>query len=75
MGNLVSIIKTDIYKYPEKSPFDPPKIYPEFVDKLEQNVDETNNVYDIVREALILLGLDKENIGKKVWNSFKKLLD
>lgn len=74
MGNLVSIIKTDIYKYPEMPPFNPPKIYPEFMGKLEQNVDENNNVFDMVREALILLGLDKENIGKKDWNPFKNLI-
>ena len=46
--------------------FSPSKKYPEY--KYSLIADDNNDVYEMVRNALINLGLDKDNIGKKNWN-------
>ncbi len=77
MTNLnknVVFLKSDVLGYP-KAPFNPPAIYPEFVNKnIIEEVDNQNKLYDMVREVLIRLNLDKKNIGTKEWNPFSELI-
>lgn len=53
-------------------PFDPPQLLLEipFVKK----ADKYNLVYPVVRNLLMRLGMDKENIGKSNWNPFKTIV-
>lgn len=73
MNNIVAIVKRDVYNYPEP-PFNPPSNYIEFSEKIRYDIDSGNKVYDMVREAFKLLGLDKENIDTKHWNPFKNFV-
>ncbi|MCB2296775.1 DUF362 domain-containing protein [Clostridium tagluense] len=62
------------YYISEEYSFSPSKHYPEYPwtsDTIQHN---QNNVYDMVRNCLIGLELDKENIGNRNWNPFKKLI-
>lgn len=61
------------YSYPAP-PFNPPKIYPEFVKVKNQDVDKTNEIYDKVRQVLVGLKLDTRNYGTTNWNPFKELV-
>ncbi|MBU1900945.1 DUF362 domain-containing protein [Patescibacteria group bacterium] len=71
---LVYIDKSTCYDYP-KSPFNPPRRYPELSQlDLEIENDPNNEVYDQVRTVLMELGLDKENQGTKHWRPFKDLI-
>lgn len=53
-------------------PFDPPKIYHElpFVGRTTKG----NMIYPMVRDLLIKLGLDKQNISSAKWNPFKDIV-
>ncbi|MBU2607828.1 MAG: DUF362 domain-containing protein [Chloroflexi bacterium] len=61
-------------RYPTQPPFNPPVIYPEYPYG-SSGVDESNTVYEGVRNLLRLLGMDKENYGKKQWNPFRGLIN
>ena len=55
--------------YSKRPPFFPPVIYPELRHlNIELKTDESNQTYEAVRNAFILLGLDAENIGSENWN-------
>ena len=69
--NRVAVTFIPEKHYPEEVPFDPPERYPEYI---WQSLNPGNQVYSGVRETLHLLGLDKENFGKKAWNPFKELI-
>ena len=58
--------------YPGAPPFNPIRAYPEY--PFETDFDASNKVYDMVRNTLITLGLDKENIGTENWNPFKGIV-
>lgn len=61
-------------EYPKKEYlFRPAEIYPEYVFK-DDISKEKNDAYSLVREALHLYGLDKENYGTEAWNPFKDLV-
>jgi uncharacterized protein (DUF362 family) len=61
--------------YPNKPPYNPPRIYPEFAfNGLDFGIDEGNKVYELVRLSLYLAGLDMENYETKYWNPFKELI-
>jgi uncharacterized protein (DUF362 family) len=66
------IYDSNCESYPSPGPFNPPKIYPEY--RFGKNTDKNNMVYDMVRNLLIQLELDQENIGTKNWNPFKNLI-
>lgn len=68
----VSIYRGEAREYPIH-PFHPPKIYPE-LERISDRTDETNRVYDTVRNALISYGFDKENQGTSWWNPFRELV-
>jgi len=70
--NKVSVQHIKFTEYPQNPPFDPEKKYPEYED--EEYISKHNPVYKAVRDALINLELDGENINKSSWSPFKKFI-
>lgn len=69
----VAVFDTGQGSYPEHPPFHPPMAYPEYpFDRTE--VDNTNYVYDAVRQVFVLLGLDLERYGTRAWNPLGALI-
>lgn len=62
------LIKKEVYSYPDKeSLFRPSEAYPEY--PFAQELSRTENpVYDMVRQGLRMMGLDRENFGKPEWD-------
>ncbi len=59
--------------YPDKAElFRPGVAYPEYL--YNEISMHGNDAYDLVRESLFLLGLDKENFGKPCWNPLGDLI-
>lgn len=58
-------------KYPIHSPFNPPKIYPEYP---YTDIDKNNMIYDAIRDLLRTLKLDEKNYGTKEWNPLGDLI-
>lgn len=74
---IISDLNVSVYhdpglEYPSEPPYSPYTKYPEYffhdINKKE------NGVYDAVRNALLLLGLDKDNFNTRQWNPFKELI-
>lgn len=59
--------------YPDESPYSPHTRYPEYF--LPHLSEKENGVYDAVRSALLLLGLDEANFGTPRWNPFKEIIE
>ena len=73
LSNITSYIYNNtVKKYCLNVPFDPPEAYPELPNPA--NIDTTNQVYPMVRELLVKLGLDKENVNTPKWNPFKDII-
>lgn len=72
MTSKTCLVIDENVKYPTQAPYDPCENYVEFDDS--PNVCVSNQVYGLVRDALLHLGLDKENIGKKAWSPFKDIV-
>ena len=68
----VAIFRQDRPAYPERPPYHPPARYPEFPDTTE--LDASNTAFAAVREALLLLGLDRENVGTARWNPLRGIV-
>jgi len=66
----VALCTIDPPCYPHCPPFDPSSRYPElnneYIDRSAKN-----EVYNSIRQILISLELDKENIGTEKWNPFR----
>lgn len=73
--NLVSIVRSKNKSYPV-APFHPDRVFPEFSDfnLFRFHRDPANDIYASVRQVLIDLELDKENIDTKKWNPLKSLI-
>lgn len=72
-SNRVAIYQDEnVKQYFTVPPFHPSQNYPEYVFGEECISPKRNETYNMVREALILLGLDKDNIDKKEWNPLKE---
>jgi uncharacterized protein (DUF362 family) len=67
----VSVNFTNISVYPTKQYFHPDEAFPEYDGN---ELDPENKVYGEVRKTLFLMGLDRENFGKKEWNPFKDIV-
>ena len=76
MRNKTAIYYNNGINYPEKPPFHPPKIYPEF-DKLSHllEFDENNRTYDAIRETFYLLKLDEKNYNTSKWNPLGEIIN
>lgn len=74
-SNIVSIRKSKNTAYPSPS-FNPSKVFPEFqnFNLYNMETDKQNDIYSSIREVLIDLELDKNNIGTEKWNPFKNLI-
>ncbi|MCX5814213.1 MAG: DUF362 domain-containing protein [Proteobacteria bacterium] len=68
----VSIVKTVVH-YPPP-PFHPSSAYPEYPYSGDAIAPEENPVYEAVRSALYLAGLDRENYGTPYWNPFGQFI-
>lgn len=68
----VAIVKRNINGYPWFPPFDPHEAYPEYPFNSISNVE--NHVYEMVRQALWDLELDRVNRGKPEWNPFRSII-
>jgi len=65
-ASKVCVIKTDCFEYPQRvQEFHPSVRYPEYTGVLSE---KENKIYDGVREALHLLGLDEMHYGTADWN-------
>jgi len=62
----VAIYHDSILRYPTEMPYSPHIKYPEY--PFRSLSQKENNVYDAVRNTLLLLGLDKGNFGTPSWN-------
>lgn len=69
----VAVFDAACSTYPASPPFHPPRAYPEYpLGRAE--IDETNFVYDAVRQALVLLGLDQAHYETRAWNPLGALI-
>jgi len=68
----ISIFHDSKLVYPEEIPFNSSIQYPEYP-KLGISKDY-NSIYDAIRTTLVLLGLDKENIGTPKWNPLGEII-
>ncbi len=73
LNNLSVVIISGAQQYTKQPPFHPSEIFPEYP-HADKQVDPANQVYAMVRESFHLLGLDKENFGKKTWNPLGELV-
>ena len=68
----VAIVEQSGARYPVDAPYHPPQTYPEL--PFVHATDRSNGVYGAVREALLALGLDREQQGTRAWNPFRGLI-
>jgi len=63
-------------EYPQRPPFDPPEVFPEFASMkdVEFRTDSSNQIYGAVRNLLAALELDMENYNSAGWNPFKRFV-
>lgn len=72
---FVSKMKNSKKGYPQRPPFYPPIIYPELKClNIQLETDESNQVYETVRNAFVLMGLDLANINSEKWNPLSELI-
>ena len=60
--------------YPTLEPYHPDNVFPEHV-SLREKAESVNHAYGIVRNALLLLGLDKARFGQPDWNPLGELIN
>ena len=75
--NKVVISKMDNPEngYLGKTPFYPPKIYPELLNlNITIKKDENNQVYEAVRNAFLLMKMDRKHIGTSSWNPLSEII-
>lgn len=71
----IHINRRDVFSYPDKNTyFNPSESYPEYKWKQDSISIEKNEIYDMLRQSLYFLDLDKENFGSENWNPFKDII-
>ena len=71
----VSITRGGGAGYPADAPFDPRERFPEFPHKQDlTGGSQANTAYEVVREALHALGLDREAFGTAAWNPLGEIV-
>lgn len=76
--DIISDLSVSVYhdpqlKYTDEPPYSPHIRHPEY---LFQDVSKQGNgVYDAARNALLLLGMDKDNFNTSSWNPFKEIIE
>lgn len=72
---IISKMEKSQIGYLTKAPFYPPKIYPELSRLLfTMETDKDNHVYETVRNAFLLMEMDKEHIGTNDWNPLSTII-
>lgn len=62
--------------YPQRPPFHPPVIYPELRKlNIMSETDHNNQVYETVRKAFQLMGLDSDNFASENWNPLAEIIN
>jgi uncharacterized protein (DUF362 family) len=61
-------------RYPSQAPFDPHRPYPEYPFGPDAISDESNLIYEAVREVLSDAGLDQDRFGREDWNPLGDLV-
>jgi len=69
MQSNVAIYKQAKARYSENPPYFPAAIFPEYPFS-DTMTDRGNEAYGSIRKLLLLMGLDAENFGKRLWNPF-----
>lgn len=70
----IAIIQRDV-EYPKKeSVFGPSRMYPEYPFAANTLSIQNNDVYQMVRDGLIMMGLDTEHIGQPEWNPLGEII-
>lgn len=73
-SGTVYVIKNELEKYPDKQfLFRPSKLYPEYPFGKYLSTEE-NLVYEMVREGLIMMGLDISHLGTENWNPMGEII-
>lgn len=74
----VYIRKTGVFSYPDKPPYNPDRLYPEYPFSAEalyrQKQGYENPVYENIRLLLYEMGLDSVNFGQPCWNPLKEYI-
>ncbi len=71
MKDNVYIVNSEIYKYDNSNIFNPKSMY---LEGLDINIKSDSKIYESIRNLLIFMELDKENIGTSNWNPFKDFI-
>ncbi|MBR5316783.1 MAG: DUF362 domain-containing protein [Lachnospiraceae bacterium] len=72
MKSYVCLNQKKTTSYPQKDTlFRPHKKYPEY---MYEEISGQNDIYDMVRESMYMLGLDKENYDTVMWNPLKEII-
>ena len=72
LGQSVAIRHVGAAKYPD-FPYRPRRCYPE-ISAFGERVDDTNHVYEAIRNVLADLQLDRENFGRPTWNPLRSFI-
>jgi len=73
METTVYIKQLKENKYSNKTPYNPPINFPEYLFGIKE-LDKNNMVYRKIRELLFEMNLDKDNYNTVKWNPFKELI-
>jgi len=68
----VSVHHDFALEYPNEPPYSPHIRYPEYL--FDDTCSSENGVYDAVRNALFLLGLDKDRFNSPQWNPLREII-
>lgn len=72
---VISEMKNPGTGYMGKIPYYPPHLYPELSKiNLTMNTDENNQVYETIRNAFLMMEMDKEHIGTNEWNPLSEVI-
>ncbi|MEM4141241.1 MAG: DUF362 domain-containing protein, partial [Nitrososphaeria archaeon] len=73
--NYVVISKENIFTYPHP-PYNPPEISQELKSlPYKVEIDPSNRIYELVRKALFIYGMDNKNYGTKNWSPFSEIIE
>ena len=67
-----AVVKAEAETYPEKPPFSPDEIYPEY---RSTDISAENAIYAALRELLRKLALDEASYGTNRWNPLGELIE
>ena len=73
MMSKVVLYKTNHMYYFREGSFRPSKKYPEYI--FSEISDSENFVYDAIREAFRMMGLDSEHYGMEEWNPLSEFIE